>query len=96
MTLHFDCNEFSLSNNFVSAFNSFSVERNFNNQTILSVHLMHQHRMQSFNITNKIVSASDRSKSNAIFLTLTIVTAFDDISIRCSILTFIANDVAVD
>ena len=45
--------------------------------------------MQSFNITDNLVSAFDRSKLNAIFLILTdnLQRAFNDIDIKCSSLT---------
>ena len=39
------------------------------NQTTSSVHLMHQYRMQSSDITNNFVSVFDRSRLDAISLT---------------------------
>ena len=40
------------------------------NQITSPMHLMHQHRVQLSDLTNNLVSTSDRSKSDAVFLTL--------------------------
>ena len=55
------------------------------NQTTLSVHLIVRNQMQSSDITDNFVSASDRSRSSAVFLTSdNIVSAFNFIAIECS------------